>query len=179
MYCRWYFSPCGAPRSCIVRDLGARGSLADACNERLRPRHLRLYEKGIKLKRSGNDVYYTNSLILLVKNMLCSKLHRQNGFNSIPCSYKSVPLQTCEHGPLTAPTRTLGCPHQPRGAARELCIDNLLVRIRFIIAMIRWTGLAPREVEFPFLGSLTRGPHLDDKIRDDEVVQLRPALLEA
>jgi len=39
---------------------------------------------------------------------------------------------------------------------RERCfIDNLLVRIHFIIAMIRWTGLAPWEVEFPFPGSLT------------------------
>jgi len=26
---------------------------------------------------------------------------------------------------------------------RELCIDNLLVRIHFNIVMIRWTGLAP------------------------------------
>jgi len=26
---------------------------------------------------------------------------------------------------------------------RELFIDNLLVRIHFIIVMIRWTGLAP------------------------------------
>ena len=34
---------------------------------------------------------------------------------------------------------------------REFCIDNLLVRIHFIIVMIRWTGLAP----FPFPGSLT------------------------
>ena len=33
-------------------------------------------------------------------------------------------------------------------------IDNLLVRIHFIIVMIRWTGLAPWEVEFPFPGSL-------------------------
>jgi len=30
-----------------------------------------------------------------------------------------------------------------------------LVRIHFIIVMIRWTGLAPWEFEFPFLGSLT------------------------
>ena len=36
---------------------------------------------------------------------------------------------------------------------RELLIDNLLVH--FIIVMIKWTGLAPREVEFPFPGSLT------------------------
>ena len=35
-----------------------------------------------------------------------------------------------------------------------LFIDNLLVRIQFIIVMIRWTGLAPWEFEFPFPGSL-------------------------
>jgi len=31
---------------------------------------------------------------------------------------------------------------------REFFIDNLLVRIHFIIVMIRWTGLAPREFEW-------------------------------
>ena len=31
---------------------------------------------------------------------------------------------------------------------------NLLVRIHFIIVMIRWTGLAPWEFEFQFPGSL-------------------------
>ena len=30
---------------------------------------------------------------------------------------------------------------------REFLIENLLVRIHFIIVMIRWTGLAPSEVE--------------------------------
>jgi len=39
-------------------------------------------------------------------------------------------------------------------AERELCIDNLPVRIHFIIVSIRWTGLAPWEFEFPFPGSL-------------------------
>ena len=34
-------------------------------------------------------------------------------------------------------------------------IDNLLVRIHFIIVMIRWTGLAPWGFEFPFPGSLS------------------------
>ena len=45
----------------------------------------------------------------------------------------------------------------PSGAAleRELFIDNLLVRIPFIIVMIRWTGLAPWEFEFPLPGHLT------------------------
>ena len=49
----------------------------------------------------------------------------------------------------------------PRGGGQgerviyERDIDNLLVRIHFIIVMIRWTGLAPWEFEFPFPGSLT------------------------
>ena len=42
-----------------------------------------------------------------------------------------------------------------RREAREFFIDNLLVRIHFIIVVNRWTGLAPWEFEFPFPGSLT------------------------
>ena len=38
---------------------------------------------------------------------------------------------------------------------RDLFIDNLLVQIHYDIVMIRWTGLAPWEFEFPFPGSLT------------------------
>jgi len=45
---------------------------------------------------------------------------------------------------------------------REFFIDNLLVRIHFIIVMIRWTGLAPWEFEFPFPGSLTSIPLPND-----------------
>ena len=41
------------------------------------------------------------------------------------------------------------------GQEREFFIDNLLVRIHFIIVMFRWTGLAPWEFESPFPGSLT------------------------
>jgi len=37
---------------------------------------------------------------------------------------------------------------------REFFIENLLVQIHLIIVMIRWTGLAPWEFEFPFPGSL-------------------------
>ena len=40
------------------------------------------------------------------------------------------------------------------GAEREFFIDNPLVRIHFIV-MIKWTGLAPEEFEFPFSGSFT------------------------
>ena len=37
---------------------------------------------------------------------------------------------------------------------REFFIDNLLVRVHFILVMIWWTGLAPWEFEFSFPGSL-------------------------
>jgi len=42
-----------------------------------------------------------------------------------------------------------------RSPEREFSIDNLLVRIHFIVVMIRWTGLAPWEFELHFPGSLT------------------------
>ena len=38
---------------------------------------------------------------------------------------------------------------------REFFMVNLLVRIHFIIVMIRWTGLAQWEFESPFPGGLT------------------------
>ena len=44
---------------------------------------------------------------------------------------------------------------KPIGSAREFFIDNILVRIHFIIVMTGWTGLAPWDFEFPFPGSLT------------------------
>ena len=37
---------------------------------------------------SGDEVDFTNTLILLVRNMLCSKLHCQKGFYSILFSYQ-------------------------------------------------------------------------------------------
>jgi len=43
-----------------------------------------------------------------------------------------------------------------RRREREFFIDNLLVRIHFIIVMIRWTGLAPWEFEFPRRKHATR-----------------------
>ena len=42
----------------------------------------------------------------------------------------------------------------PPNAEREFFIHNLLVRTHFIVVMIRWTGLAPWEFEFPFPGAL-------------------------
>ena len=43
------------------------------------------------------------------------------------------------------------CLHRPR----QFFIDNLLVQIYHIFVMIKWTGIAPREFEFPSPGSLT------------------------
>ena len=68
-------------------------------------------------------------------------------------------LETDERLPRPSPDRSF----QPgrlfvgvlSGTYRELFIDNLLVRIHFIIGMIRWTGFAPWEFEIPFPGSLT------------------------
>ena len=34
-------------------------------------------KREISQKKSGNEVHYTNSSMLLVKNMLCSELHFQ------------------------------------------------------------------------------------------------------
>jgi len=42
------------------------------------------------------------------------------------------------------------CRSRSASTEREFFIDNLLVRIRFIIVMMRWTGLAPWEFDFPF-----------------------------
>jgi len=46
-------------------------------------------------------------------------------------------------------------PHRPCCRETEFCVDILLVRDHFTVAMIRWTGLAPWEFEFPFPGSRT------------------------
>ena len=58
---------------------------------------------------------------------------------------------------------------------REFFIDNLLVRIHFIIVMIRWTGLAPWVFEFPIPGSrpvASLPPEEADGVRSGERVAL-------
>ena len=56
------------------------------------------------------------------------------------------------HGKAAPRRRRRGAARSP--PARDFFVDNLLVRIHFIIVMIRWTGLAPWELEFPFPGRL-------------------------
>ena len=47
------------------------------------------------------------------------------------------------------------------GSSSDICPESslLTVRIHFIIVMIRWTGLAPWEFEFPVPGSLAATFH--------------------
>ena len=49
-----------------------------------------LERKALKFKNFGNEGYYTNSLILLMKMMLCSKLHCQKFFKLKSFSYKII-----------------------------------------------------------------------------------------
>ena len=70
--------------------------------------------------------------------------------------YMGIQVHACAENKRGAPSGSE--PLTSRGLAgreREFFIDNLLVRIHFIIVMIRWTGLVPWEFEFPFPGSLT------------------------
>ena len=53
-----------------------------------------LYEERINLKKLYDEVYYTNTLILLVKNMLCSKLHYQKVSFQFPFHIKTDEIWT-------------------------------------------------------------------------------------
>ena len=46
----------------------------------------------------------------------------------------------------------------PLSKEREFFLDNLLVRIHFLIVMIRWTGLAPWEFKLRFPGITSTFP---------------------
>ena len=55
------------------------------------------HERGIKWKSFSNEVHHTNSSILLLKNMLCSNLDCQKGFDAISFSYEiwRWPVEFC------------------------------------------------------------------------------------
>jgi len=83
--------------------------------------------------------------------------------------YRVQPL-ALSRGVLLLQQRRHVCAGRPFGEReREFFIDNLLVRIHFIIVMIRWTGLAPWECEFPFPGGVHEEevcswPHLRPRV---------------
>ena len=58
-------------------------------------------------------------------------------------------------GNRVGPTHTRSSRAYTLPTEKESFIDNLVVRIHFIIVTIRCTSLAPWEFEFPFPGSLT------------------------
>ena len=74
-----------------------------------------------------------------------------------PLYHSTLGLRVIKKKKRLAPNPQLGQVYWVRFLPdeREIFFANLLVRIHFIIEMIRWTGLAPWEFEFPFPGSLT------------------------
>ena len=52
-----------------------------------------LQEQSFNFKLSGNKVYCTNAVLLLIKVMLCSKLHRQNFLSSNCFLIKFAPCE--------------------------------------------------------------------------------------
>ena len=124
--------------------------------------------RSLNLKRSDTTVYEP-------------QIRARLGTTAHCWSLSPLPIPPSQHGygPWTGPPRemTLGTTPRERRLVptlntpwqnslpplppttpyrqREFFIDNLLVRIHFIIVMIRWTGLAPWEFEFPVPGSLT------------------------
>ena len=52
-------------------------------------------ERELNSNLSGNEDHYTDTLILLVNNMLCSKLHCQTGFSFILFPCKLSPCSAC------------------------------------------------------------------------------------
>ena len=142
----------GTSLTMAVDVWGALGVSGGCC----RPPALRGMNRGLHQNLPGNEVDHANSLILLVKNMPCSKLQCQGGLIHFPFHMKFLFQQA--RGKRTSwsrlPSRSL--------PERDFFIDNLLVRIHFIVVMMRWSGLAPLEFVSSFPGSLTstfrRGP---------------------
>jgi len=79
---------------------------------------------------------------------------RQRHPRSRACCTFSRGLGQTFRGSLRARARgcvlspALGTYQAPKTSEKELFIDNLLARVHLIIVMIRWTGLAPWELEF-------------------------------
>ena len=70
--------------------------------------------------------------------------------------YSLNPRSDCEMTCVDQQLTVSSQPSRPASAwlERYFFIDNLLVRVHFVIEMIRWTGLVPWEFEFSFSGSL-------------------------
>ena len=85
------------------------------CSLLARPQNL-IRKSFLILKTSGNGVYYTNTLILLIKMMLCSKLHCQKFLRLKSFSYKITWREEA---------LGLGAHGQPRPALQRFGVWNL------------------------------------------------------
>ena len=79
--------------------------------------------KSIRLKKSGNEAEYTNSSILLVKNMLCSKNHCQQGSDSSYCNMGFIP------GPLSKDSKSI--PDTKSKLLRSFNTANAVSKFKF------------------------------------------------
>ena len=95
----------------------------------------------------------STNIILMIKWIRTSRLSIKK---SLSAGRGVGPGEPNRHpsGPRGAHGNVNPIPKTSNQKVKELLIDNLLVRILFIIVMVRWTGLAPWEFEFPFPGSL-------------------------
>ena len=80
------FTVCKTPAPCCTNDHLSRHEKIHACalmhlahHRAMRPPDKSYTKKKIE-EKSGNEVYCTNVLLLLMKIMLCSNLHRQKIF---------------------------------------------------------------------------------------------------
>jgi len=67
---------------------------------------------------------------------------------------------------LTAARAAGPAPHTP--TPRDFFTDNLLVRIRLIIEMIWWTGLAPWDFTFPCPSNTSRPAGIDMSLPNNQ-----------
>jgi len=90
--------------------------------------------------------FYSLSLSLtLTRSLSLTHTHSLSLSRSLTLSF-SLPGASSEAGLLLA-RRPQGVLHPQPEREREFFIDNLQVRIHFIIVMIGWTGLAPWELK--------------------------------
>ena len=105
----------------------------------------------LRRRRSGRGFSSASAYTLLVYNILFTRTHTLEGFRFSGCGFllsevgawrQTLSLRRSGRAPSSASA------HSPRARCSGPCFeenDNLLVRIHFIIEMIRWTGLAPWE----------------------------------
>jgi len=111
----------------------------------------------------ANQIYYTNDFGCLCRTILAAfavvrprRPHLSRGglvFKAHRLVYTCVSLNSRLESNNTRPSSLQSCVRDVHTWRDREFIDNLLVRIHCIIVMVRWTGLAPWEFEFPFPGS--------------------------